>query len=53
MVQPVDFTVRVFLDDELVEPSDYSRLVITSPAVDRIVNDIYETSAENADTPGE
>ena len=52
MVQPVVFKVRVFLDGELVEPSDYPKIVIASPAVDRIVNDIYETSAEDADTPG-
>jgi len=52
MVQPVDFKVRIFLGGELVEPSDYPKIVITSPAVDRIVNDIYETSADDADTTG-
>ncbi len=52
MVQPVVFKVRVFLDGELVEPSDYPKIVITSPAVDRIVNDIYETNIEDTDTPG-
>lgn len=46
------FKVRVFLDGELVEPSNYPKIVITSPTVDRIVNDIYETSAEDANTPG-
>lgn len=49
----MDFKVRIFLDGELVEPSDYSKVVITSQTVDRIVNDIYETSVEDADTPGE
>ena len=52
MVQPVVFKVRVFLDGELVEPSDYPKIVIATPAVDRIVNDIYETSTEDADAPG-
>lgn len=52
MVQPVVFKVRVFLDGELVEPSDYPKIVITSPAVDRIVNDIYETNTEDASSLG-
>ncbi len=50
MVQPVVFDVRLFLDGELVEPSDYGKIVITSPTVDRIVNDIYENNDEECDT---
>jgi len=47
----VEFKVRVFLDGTLVKPSDYSEIVIANQTVDRIVNEIYETSAEEADDP--
>lgn len=51
MVKLVDFIVRVFLDGTPVEPSDYSKIIIANPIVDQIVNNIYETAAENPDSP--
>ena len=37
------FKVRIFLDDTLVEPSELSKLVISNPTIDRIINDIVDT----------
>ena len=34
--------VRLFLGDELIDPSDYDKIRINCPDVDRIVNEIYE-----------
>ncbi len=39
----MEFKVRIFLDDTLVEPSELSKLVISNPTIDRIVNDIVDT----------
>ena len=36
------FKVRLFLGDELIDPSDYDKIRINCPDVDRIVNEIYE-----------
>ena len=34
--------MRLFLGDELIDPSDYDKVIINCPDVDRIVNEIYE-----------
>ena len=38
----MEFKVRLFLGDELIDPSDYDKFRINCPDVDRIVNEIYE-----------
>ena len=38
----MEFKVRLFLGDELIDPSDYGKIRINCPEVDRIVNEIYE-----------
>ena len=38
----MEFKVRLFLGDELIDPSDYDKIQINCPDVDRIVNEIYE-----------
>ena len=38
----MEFKVRLFLGDELIDPSDYDKIRINCPDVDRIVNEIYE-----------
>lgn len=40
----MQFNVRLFLDGQMLEPSDYSNVHICCPAVDKIVNHIYETN---------
>ena len=41
------FKVNVFLNGEKINPADLSKLVITSPTVDRIVNDIIDNNSED------
>jgi hypothetical protein len=38
----MEFKVRVFLDGKRIEPSEIKNLVISSPVIDRIVNDIVD-----------
>lgn len=38
----MEFKMRLFLGDELIDPSDYDKIRINCPDVDRIVNEIYE-----------
>ncbi len=38
----MEFKVRLFLGDQLLDPSDYSKVYIHCKDIDRIVNDIYE-----------
>ena len=38
----MEFKVRLFLGDELIDPSVYDKIRINCPDVDRIVNEIYE-----------
>ena len=38
----MEFKVRLFFGDELIDPSDYDKIRINCPDVDRIVNEIYE-----------
>ena len=38
----MEFKVRLFLGDQLIDPSDYDKVIINCPDVDRIVNEIYE-----------
>ncbi len=42
MVQRMQFKVRLFLDGEYIEPSDYAKIQICSPTIDKIVNHIYD-----------
>ena len=42
----MELKVRVFVDGTLIEPSDYPQVVIANQTVDRIVNEVYETSME-------
>lgn len=39
--------VEVYLDGKKINPANYSKLVITSPAVDRIVNDIVDKATQS------
>lgn len=39
--------VRLFLDGELIEPSQYSQVQIVSKTIDRIVNDVYTKSSKD------
>ena len=45
----MDLRVRLIFDGEPIPPSDYGRTVIAAPAVDRIVNAIYEADAQPDD----
>ncbi len=47
--EPMKLKVRLFLDGKPIDPSEYNKIIITCPAVDRIVNDIYDTSAKEPD----
>lgn len=40
--RPTTFKVRVFLGDKQLDPADYKKIVIVSPVVDKIVNEVYE-----------
>ena len=42
MVQGMQFKVRLILDGQVLGPSDYAKVHICCPAVDKIVNHIYE-----------
>ena len=46
MVLPVEYKIRIIHDGQVVEPSDYSKIVIVNQIVDRIVNEIYEHGAD-------
>lgn len=47
----MEFKVRVFIDGTLIEPSDYQKVVIANQMIDRIVNDVYQTSMEDDNPP--
>ena len=50
----MNFKVRVFLGEQLVDPADVPNIVIHSKTVDRIVNSVYERCRANVeDTSGE
>ena len=51
MVRPVELKVRVLIDGKLVEPSEYPNVVIANQTVDRIVNEVYQTSEEGENPP--
>ena len=36
------FKVRLFLGDELIDPSDYDKVIIKCTDVDKFVNEVYE-----------
>lgn len=38
----MQFKVRLFLDGQYIEPSDYAKVQICCPTVDKIVNRIYD-----------
>ena len=40
----MQFTVRLYLGGQMVEPSDYKNVHICCPTVDKIVNHIYEVN---------
>ncbi|MDO4983197.1 MAG: hypothetical protein Q4E35_06545 [Eubacteriales bacterium] len=40
------FKVRLFADGNMVKPEDYSKIRITAPAVDRIVNSIFDAESQ-------
>ena len=45
----MQFTVRLFADGTLIEPSQYPQVVITSKAIDRIVNHVFALANETND----
>ena len=48
------FTVRIFLGDTEIEPSQMQNLIINSKTIDRIINDIVEqNNDENWSEEGE
>lgn len=42
----MEFKVHLYLNGKQLDPADYEKIIITSPAIDRIVNEIYEKSLE-------
>ena len=38
----MQFKVRLFLDGQYIEPSDYAKVQIRCPTIDKIVNRIYD-----------
>ena len=46
----MEFKVRLFLGDELIDPSDYDKIYIHCTDVDRIVNEIYERNQRRPET---
>ena len=46
MEAPMVFKVRLFADGNMVKPEDYSKIRITAPAVDRIVNSIFDAESQ-------
>lgn len=40
--------VRIFVDNKQVEPSELSKITISNPTIDRIVNDIVERSSSGS-----
>ena len=45
MVLPVEYKIRIIHDGQVVEPSDYSKIVIVNQIVDRIVNETGMTAS--------
>ena len=43
------FTVHIFADDRLVEPSDYNKLIIKNANVDMIINNIVDEIQEKTE----
>lgn len=46
MGSSMEFKMRLFLNERPLAPGDYGRVIIASPAIDRIVNDIYNKSVQ-------
>lgn len=38
----MEFKVRIFIGEQQVEPSELSKITISNPTTDRIVNDIVD-----------
>lgn len=38
----MEIKVRVFIDNQQIEPADYGKITICNATVDRIVNDIVD-----------
>ena len=45
----MEFTVHIFADDRLVEPSDYNKLIIKNANVDMIINNIVDEIQEKTE----
>lgn len=43
--------VRIFMDGKQIEPSELSKITISNPTIDRIVNDIVSRSGAGSDCP--
>lgn len=43
MVSIMQIKVRIFLGENMVEPSDLAKLTISNTTIDRIVNDIADS----------
>ena len=42
----MELKVRVFIDNQQVEPTDYKKIIICNATVDRIVNDIADRAMQ-------
>ena len=38
----MEFKVQIFIGEQQVEPSEMSKITISNPTIDRIVNDIVD-----------
>lgn len=42
----MEIKVRVFIDNQQIEPADYGQITICNATVDRIVNDIVDRAMQ-------
>lgn len=42
----MEIKVRVFIDNQQIEPDDYGKITICNATVDRIVNDIVDRAMQ-------
>lgn len=45
----MEFTVHIFADERLIEPSDYKKFIIRNENVDMIINSIVEQAQGEAE----
>lgn len=43
----MELKVRVLIDNQQVEPTDYKKIIICNATVDRIVNDIVDRAMQD------